>query len=89
VKQAHPDTHWVWGGLRLPGRVFAALHALWLERNRADEYLGTLVNEFLARGGRARCVKAGSAYFDVGTLDGYRQAMQSLTVETLAADPTP
>jgi glucose-1-phosphate thymidylyltransferase len=86
VKQEHPGSHWVWGGLRVPGRVLGALHALWLERNRADEYLGTLVNEYLARGGRARCVKAGSAYFDVGTLDGYRLAMQSLTVEALTVD---
>jgi glucose-1-phosphate thymidylyltransferase len=78
VKRAKPDSHWIWGGLRLPGAVLHALHGLWLEREREDAYLGTLVNAYLARGGEASCVRAGSAYYDVGTLDGYRQAMQSL-----------
>ena len=39
-----------------------------------DEYFGTLVNAYLAQGGRAIGVKAGSAYVDVGTVDGYRAA---------------
>jgi dTDP-glucose pyrophosphorylase len=81
VKHERPDSHWIWGALRLPGSVLHALHALWIERSRADAYLGTLVNEYLARGGRASCVKAGSTYYDVGTLDGYRSAMQSLALE--------
>jgi glucose-1-phosphate thymidylyltransferase len=89
VKQPRPDTHWIWGGLKLPGSVLNELHTLWIERERSDAYLGTLVNEYLARGGRARCVKAGSAYYDVGTLDGYRQAMQSLTADPLGIHLVP
>jgi hypothetical protein len=36
------------------------------------------VNAYLAAGGRARGVKAGASYFDVGTLAGYRTAMSIL-----------
>jgi len=41
-------------------------------------YIGTLVNAYLAQGGRAVGVKAGETYMDVGTLDGYRTAMRML-----------
>jgi len=54
------------------------LFELWRERKQSDEYLGTLVNEYLARGGRAAAVRAGERYVDVGTLNGYRQAIQLL-----------
>jgi dTDP-glucose pyrophosphorylase len=76
VKAAEPSTDWVWGAFRMPGAVFRELHALW--EARADEYVGTLVNEYLRRGGRARGVRAGQVYYDVGTLDGYRAAVAQL-----------
>ena len=78
VKSAAPATHWVWGAFRMPGRTFLDLHRLWSERGRRDEYVGTLVNEFLRRGGRALGVPAGEEYHDIGTLDGYRAAVASL-----------
>lgn len=80
VKQRDPRTSWVWGAFRLDGRTFAELHRLWLGRERRDEYLGTLVNDWLAGAGRgrARGIKAGETYVDVGTLDGYRNAMRLL-----------
>jgi NDP-sugar pyrophosphorylase family protein len=78
VKQKSPDSSWIWGAFRMPGSVLAALHQLWIERERSDAYVGTLVNEYIARGGAVSSIKAGSAYFDVGTLDGYRQAMRLL-----------
>ncbi|WEX10414.1 nucleotidyltransferase family protein [Chelativorans sp. AA-79] len=74
VKQAHPSTKWVWGGFKMSGRILHELRALWLERECADEYMGTLVNAYLAKGGSAQGVKAGHAYVDVGTLEGYRAA---------------
>jgi glucose-1-phosphate thymidylyltransferase len=37
--------------------------------------IGTAVDEPIARGGRARAVPAGTAYVDVGTLNGYREAI--------------
>jgi hypothetical protein len=55
------------------------LYDLWCERERSDEYIGTLVNEYLARGGQAVGVRAGEAYVDVGTLHGYREAIRLLS----------
>jgi dTDP-glucose pyrophosphorylase len=78
VKRADPGTQWVWGAFKMPGAVLRELHHLWQERRRTDEYMGTLVNAYLARGGRAAAVKAGAAYVDVGTLNGYREAMRLL-----------
>jgi glucose-1-phosphate thymidylyltransferase len=78
VKQPAPDTHWVWGGFRMNGRILRELHALWCERDKRDPYVGTLVNEYIARGGVVRAVAAGQSYYDVGTLEGYRRAMHKL-----------
>jgi glucose-1-phosphate thymidylyltransferase len=78
VKTIHPKTHWVWGAFGLDGRILRALHELWLEREREDEYLGTLVNAYLACGGSATGVPAGQAYVDTGTLHGYHEAMELL-----------
>lgn len=74
VKRPDATTRWVWGAFKMPARILHALWDLWLERGREDEYVGTLVNAYLARGGAAEGVKAGSAYVDVGTLEGYRAA---------------
>jgi dTDP-glucose pyrophosphorylase len=78
VKQSAPSSRWIWGAFKMPGAVFADLRGLWLARNREDEYFGTLVNAYLACGGKAVGVKAGHAYVDVGTLHGYRAAMNLL-----------
>ena len=78
VKQADARSRWVWGAFRMPGSVFHELHQLWLTRVPRDEYFGTLVNEWIARGGRASGVRAGESYVDVGTLHGYREAIMLL-----------
>jgi glucose-1-phosphate thymidylyltransferase len=76
VKSEFASSHWVWGAIKLPGLVFQELHALWLQRG--DEYLGTLFNEYISRGGRAYGFKIGESYVDVGTLNGYREALRLL-----------
>ena len=78
VKQAGARSNWVWGAFGMPGQVFHDLYRLWREPGRGDEYVGTLVNAWLARGNRAVAVKAGESYVDVGTLGGYRSAIQLL-----------
>ena len=78
VKSEVARSNWVWGALKLPGAIFRELHTLWLARGRQDEFLGTLVNAWLADGGQAVGVKAGEAYVDVGTLNGYREALALL-----------
>lgn len=79
VKSPDAGSPWVWGAFRMPGVVLRALHRLWCEPGRHDEYVGTLVNAWLARGGRAVGVRAGEAYVDVGTLHGYREAIRLLS----------
>lgn len=78
VKHPAPGSSWIWGGVRMPGTVFHALHALWCQPGRRDEYLGTLVNAWLTQGGRAVGIQAGQAYVDTGTLNGYRAAIRLL-----------
>jgi glucose-1-phosphate thymidylyltransferase len=79
VKQQNATSDWIWGAFKLTGRHFRELHRLWIERSRSDEYLGTLINEYLARGGTAYGVKRGDVYVDVGTLHGYREALRVLS----------
>jgi len=78
VKQQHAASHWIWGAFKMPGRILHDLHALWRAREEKDEYFGTLVNAYLAAGGEAIGVKAGTAYVDVGTFNGYRAAINLL-----------
>ena len=78
VKAPHPDSHWVWGAFRMPTDTLRELHELWRQADRQDEYVGTLVNAYLRRGGRAVGVPAGERYFDVGTVEGYRAAIDAL-----------
>jgi dTDP-glucose pyrophosphorylase len=87
VKQRDARSNWIWGGFKMPGAVLRDLHALWREPGRGDEYIGTLVNAYLARGGEARAVRAGEAYVDVGTLNGYRGALRLLAEQRSAAEP--
>ncbi|PAX08047.1 sugar phosphate nucleotidyltransferase [Sphingomonas lenta] len=81
VKREGARSNWVWGAFRMPGRVFHDLHRLWCRPERQDEYFGTLVNAWLAQGNEAVGVRAGEAYVDVGTLGGYRSAIQLLGPE--------
>lgn len=74
VKRPGARSNWVWGAFRMPGHVLHALHALWREPGRGDEYIGTLVNAWIARGATALGVRAGTRYVDVGTMHGWREA---------------
>ena len=84
VKQPGASSPWIWGAFKLTGRLLAELHDLWQERNQQDEYVGTLVNAWLARGGIAHGVCAGESYVDVGTVRGYREAIALLSGEPAA-----
>ncbi len=75
VKAPGAASRWIWGAFKMPGALLHALHALWLRRQRRDEFIGTLVNAWLATGGEAFGVRAGDGYVDVGTLHGYRAAI--------------
>jgi glucose-1-phosphate thymidylyltransferase len=79
VKKQNAGSEWIWGAFKLTGKHFAQLHQLWLERRGSDEYLGTLVNAYLAQGGTASGIRRGDVYVDVGTLNGYREALRVLS----------
>lgn len=87
VKRVTARSRWIWGAIKMPGGVFHHLRDLWLARDRRDEYLGTLVNAYLADGGRALGVRAGEAYVDVGTLNGYREATSLVATLSAAREP--
>jgi len=88
VKQAGAQSNWIWGAFKMPGRVLHELRELWCERDQRDEYVGTLVNAYLDRGGRALGVRAGQAYVDVGTLAGFRDAIRILCEQNGEASAT-
>jgi dTDP-glucose pyrophosphorylase len=79
VKRNDASSNWIWGALKMPASVFHELHSLWCEREKCDEFLGTLINAWLERGGQAVGIRAGSTYVDVGTLHGYREAVRMLS----------
>lgn len=78
VKSAQASTHWIWGAFKMNGRILRDLEALWRRRERRDEFIGTLVNAWIAEGGVATSVRAGEAYVDVGTFEGWRAAVAML-----------
>ncbi len=79
VKQPGAGSNWIWGAFKMPGRIFRELHELWNKRQQKDEYIGTLVNAYLGKGGQAQGIRAGESYVDIGTLHGYRSAIQLLS----------
>jgi glucose-1-phosphate thymidylyltransferase len=84
VKHAHPSSCWIWGAIGMPGSIFQQLYALWQAPERRDEYLGTLINAWIASGGTATGVQWGREYIDAGTLEGYRAAVQRLRESSCA-----
>ncbi|MER8903280.1 sugar phosphate nucleotidyltransferase [Mesorhizobium sp. M0772] len=89
VKRQDATTNWVWGAFKMPGHILHQLAALWRERERSDEYIGTLVNAYIAAGGTAFGVRAGSDYVDVGTFNGYRTALRLLENDASSAQRRP
>src|SRR5581483_7678933 len=87
VKQAAPVSRWIWGAFRMPGRLFHALYDFWHARGERESYVGTLINGWLDQGGEAIGVRAGERYVDVGTLHGYREALQLLTSSRVILRP--
>lgn len=80
VKQQDARSHWVWGAFKMPASDFASLHELW--RERGDEYVGTLINAWLQQGKSAWAVRAGESYIDVGSTEGYFEAVRVLGEQT-------
>ena len=78
VKRADASSHWIWGAVTTTGSAFHTLKLLWDSRHREDEYLGDLLNAFIAAGNVVGGTYAGEVYMDVGTLEGYHSAQDYL-----------
>ena len=78
VKQADAHSHWIWGAVTSSGRAFRALKHLWNARHGEDEYLGHLLNAYIAAGNPVRGTFCGEHYMDVGTIEGYHAAQDYL-----------
>ena len=89
VKRADAATTWIWGAFRMPGRILHELAALWRARGERDAFISSLVNAFLAAGGEAVGVRAGAHYVDVGTINGYRAALDCSARWRLRLPPGP
>jgi len=83
VKSKNARSDWIWGAVTATGEAFRRLKLLWESRHRGDEYLGDLLNAFIAAGNVVRGKFAGEVYMDVGTLQGYRTAQDYLRAHTL------
>lgn len=78
VKKPDAASHWVWGAVTARGESFHRLKLLWESRHRGDEYLGDLLNAFIAAGNVVKGRHCGEIYMDVGTMEGYRNAQDYL-----------
>lgn len=78
VKTSAAASNWIWGAVTATGDSFHRLKLLWESRHQKDEYLGDLLNAFIAAGNIVKGRHCGEAYMDVGTLDGYRKAQDYL-----------
>ncbi len=78
VKQPNPSSTWIWGAVTASGRAFHELRMLWESRHRADEYLGHLLNAYIAAGNPVHAAPVGEHYMDVGTMEGYHNAQDYL-----------
>jgi dTDP-glucose pyrophosphorylase len=78
VKQQNPGSQWIWGAVTTSGKAFKALKHLWNARHREDEYLGHLLNAYIAAGNPVRATYSGEHYMDVGTIEGYHAAQDFL-----------
>jgi glucose-1-phosphate thymidylyltransferase len=85
VKRPGAASNWIWGAFKMPGGTFHKLHEMWCRPERRDEYFGTLINAWIAEGNEVLGIRAGGEYVDVGTLNGYRHAIQMLARGPLAA----
>jgi len=75
VKAAGPAGRRVWGAITAPGAEFLGLAQFWRQRQGRDQYLGDLLNAWIAAGHGVSCDRLGTHYWDVGTPAGYARAL--------------
>lgn len=89
VKKKDAVSHWIWGAVTTTGQAYHELNLLWEARHREDEYLGTLLNAYIAAGNHVRGTFSGEVYMDVGTIGGYHAAQDYLRARMAEEGVTP
>lgn len=89
VKRSDARSLWIWGAVTATGTAFRNLKLLWESRHREDEYLGHLLNAYIAAGNSVHSTCVGEVYMDVGTLEGYHQALDFLRRQKQVREETP
>jgi glucose-1-phosphate thymidylyltransferase len=84
VKRPDAHSHWIWGAVTCTGEGFHALKLLWEARHREDQFLGHLLNAYIAAGNPVRATHSGEIYMDVGTVEGFHAAQDFLRGVTLS-----
>ena len=77
VKSPRAGSAWVWGPCACRGRCCTTSTA-WRAREAARRVPGHAGERLVGGGGVASGIRAGTAYVDVGTLNGYRAATELL-----------
>ncbi|HET9784872.1 MAG TPA: sugar phosphate nucleotidyltransferase [Terriglobales bacterium] len=75
VKKPGSSQRRVWGAITAPGHVFLRLHQFWRAHGQSQQYLGDLLNAWMAAGERVSCDHTGNQYWDIGTPTGYQRAL--------------
>src|SRR5438270_2357557 len=71
VKRDDATSIWVWGAMIFTSRAFGELHQLWEARHREDEYLGDLLNAYIAAGNLVHASHVIENNIDVSTVSSY------------------
>ncbi|MGH9481454.1 MAG: sugar phosphate nucleotidyltransferase [Terriglobales bacterium] len=87
VKQPGPPARRVWGAMHFAGSEFHALCAFWRQRGQRDQYLGDLLNAWIASGREVTFDCQGTHYWDIGSPAGYARALADQAGQTDRWDP--
>ena len=79
----------IWGAITLPGHYLHECHRFWLEHGRRETYWGDLWNGWMEQGQKITCDQSGEIYMDVGTLEGYHEALAGCKNEASSVGSSP
>ena len=78
VKRADARSHWIWGAFKMPGRVLHELRRSGASATAATSISARWSTPIWRAAARRSASRPESAYVDVGTLHGYREAIALL-----------
>ncbi|HXE31950.1 MAG TPA: hypothetical protein VN515_09140 [Terriglobales bacterium] len=76
VKSCRDPRRRIWGAITAPGHEYLALERFWRVRGRGEQFLGDLLNAWIAAGNPVTYDCQGTRYWDIGTPAGYEYALR-------------